>query len=52
MCTNESSEKKRSPTLSGWMKLRISVPPNVGSQSTHSKLATITNCASLSQGSM
>ena len=52
MCMNDSSEKKRSLTLAGWMKLRISAPPKLGSQSSHSKLATITNCASRSQGSM
>ncbi len=34
------------------MKLRISVPPKVGSQSSHSKLPTITNCARRSHGSM
>ena len=52
MCTNASSEKKRSSTLSAYMKLRTRLPPMPGSQSSHSKLATVTNCASRSHGSM
>ena len=52
MCRKESSEKKRSLTLSAYTKLRISVPLNGGSQSSISKLVTVTYCASASQGSM
>jgi hypothetical protein len=52
MWMNTSSENSRLLTWSGWMKLRISVPPKPGSQSSHSKLACVTNCASRSQGSM
>ena len=52
MWMKTSSENRRSLTLAGQMKLRISVPPKPGSQSSHSKLACVTNCASRSHGSM
>jgi len=49
---NDSNENSRSFTASGKMKLRTSVPLNTGSQSNHSAVATTTNCAIRSQGSM
>jgi hypothetical protein len=52
MWMNESSENSRSLTAPGVMKLRISVPLKIGSQSSHSAVATTTNCASRSHGSM
>ena len=52
MCRNDSSENRRSLTASPVMKLRISAPLNTGSQSSHSAVATVTNCAVMSHGSM
>ena len=52
MCRKDSSEKKRSFTLSSVRKLRISSPLNTGSASNHSAVAMTVNCASWSHGSM
>ena len=52
MCRNDSSENSRSLIASGVMKLRMSAPLNAGSQSSHSAVATVTNCAVPSHGSM
>ena len=52
MCRKDSSEKSRSLTASGEMKLRVRMPLNTGSASIHSVVAMTTNCASWSQGSM
>ncbi len=52
MWMKTSSENRRLLTCSGRMKLRISVPPKPGIQSSHSKLPWVTYCASRSQGSM
>ncbi len=47
MCRKISSEKKRSLTAPAAMKLRISAPPNTGSASSHSVVATRLYCASV-----
>jgi hypothetical protein len=52
MWMNDSSEKKRSFTASLVMKLRTSVPLKIGSQSSHSVVATTVNWARRSHGSM
>ena len=51
MCRKISSEKNRSFTAPGAMKLRISAPPKTGSASSHSVVAIRLYCASRSQTS-
>ena len=46
------TKNSRSVTDSAPMKLRVRIPLNTGSASSHSVVATTTNCASRSQGSM